>query len=144
MSVIPGNYIRSLLRGVRAGQFLSVGIAGAILDTLVLTLVVELTGAAPVLGKVVSAEASIILMFIINDKWTFSGEAAESMTATIKRFLRSNVVRAGGVAVALTVLFVLNSVFGVWYALANILGIGVGFVVNYVAESLFTWRVHVD
>ncbi|MFC7177267.1 hypothetical protein [Halosegnis marinus] len=28
-----------------------------------------------------------------------------------------------------------------WFVAAKVAGIGVGMVVNYVAESLFTWRV---
>ncbi|MEE6210344.1 GtrA family protein [Salarchaeum sp. III] len=136
--------IQALIRGVRAGQFLSVGIMGALFDTLVLTLVVEFAGIEPFWAKFVSAEAAIILMFVVNDRWTFSGEAGGGLVPTGKRFVRSNVVRAGGVAVALSVLYVLNGQFGVWYALANVIGIGVGFVVNYVAESLFTWRVHME
>lgn len=138
-------YVQSLLRGIRAGKFLSVGIGGAVLDTLVLTLVVELTQVPPVYAKIVSAEAAIIAMFLVNDNWTFASEDVGSSTwATLRRFARSNVVRAGGVAVALVVLYVLYDVFGVWYPVANVVGIGMGFVVNYVAESLYTWRVHVE
>ncbi|NEU58820.1 GtrA family protein [Halorussus sp. MSC15.2] len=58
-----------------------------------------------------------------------------SFGSLVRRFLKSNVVRTGGVGVAVLVLHVLHNVFGLWYLLANVAGIGVGFVVNYVFES---------
>ena len=42
---------QALIGGVRVGQFLSVGIAGALFDTLVLTLVVEFGGVDPFWAK---------------------------------------------------------------------------------------------
>lgn len=133
--------VQALIGGVRVGQFLSVGIVGALFDTVMLTLIVEFGGVDPFWAKLVSAEATIVLMFVLNDRWTFAGEATGALRPALKRLVRSNLVRTGGVAVALSVLYVLHGHFGIWYALANIVGIGAGVVVNYVAESVFTWRV---
>lgn len=133
--------IRTASSGMRAGQFFSVGIVGAVFDTVVLTLIVEFGGIAPFWAKFASAEVTIALMFVLNDRWTFAGETPNALVPALKRFVRSNLVRVGGVAVALLVLYVLHGLFGIWYPLANIAGIGVGVGVNYVAESLFTWRV---
>lgn len=133
--------LKSVTSGVRFGQFLSVGATGAVVDNVALAGFVELGGIDPLTAKVLAAEISIILMFAINESWTFSDFGRNDPTAVLRRFLRSNVVRVGGVAVALGVLAALHDGFGVWYLAANIVGIGVGFVVNYFAESVFTWRV---
>ena len=47
-----------------------------------------------------------------------------------------------GFLVTLAVLAVLVRRFDVWYVTANVVGIGVGFFVNYTCESLYTWQVH--
>lgn len=133
--------LESVSSGARFGQFLSVGATGAVIDNVALAGFVEFGGLDPLTAKVLAAEISIILMFSINESWTFSDFGKKNPTAVLRRFLRSNAVRVGGVAVALGVLAVLHDGFGVWYLAANIAGIGVGFVVNYFAESLFTWQV---
>ena len=137
----------ALLSGTRIGQFLSVGVAGATLETILLTLLVSVFGLPYLAGKAVGAEASITLMFLLNDNWTFEGAADAS---PLRRWLRSNSVRIVGVGVAAAVGQLLVTAvdpelvvagYDVWPPVANGAGIGVALVVNYVAESLFTWRV---
>lgn len=141
---------RALASGIRFGQFLSVGVLGAICDNTILLALTSL-GVLPVAAKLVGAETAIIVMFAVNEHWTFATEGRAGFRALGRRFLTSNVVRAGGVLVA-TGVFALLVRFqtvsipvagtDLWYLGANIVGIGVGFVVNYVLESLFTWQVH--
>lgn len=137
-----GEGLAALVSRARFGKFVSVGAAGAACDFTVLALLVELGVVGPTLGKVVSAEAAIVAMFAINDYWTFAGEGDDGARAVGERFLRSNLVRAGGALWALGVLYVLTTQFGVWYLAANAVGILTGLLINYVFESLATWRVH--
>lgn len=123
------------------GKFLSVGVLGAVLDNAVLFGLVEFFHLSPTVGKLFSAECAIILMFVVNEFWTFSQLRGRTFRGLVRRFLKSNLVRFGGLAVGVTVLFVLHNVLGVWYLVSNVMGIGVGFVVNYVFESLFTWKI---
>lgn len=139
--------VDALLSGTRIGQFLSVGVAGATLETVVLFLLDPVVGLPFLVAKAVGAEASITLMFLLNDNWTFESASDASV---LRRWLRSNSVRIVGVGIAAgigqaLVTFadpgVVVAGFDVWAPLANLLGIGVAMVVNYVAESLFTWRI---
>jgi putative flippase GtrA len=140
----------ALVSGLRFGQFLSVGVVGAILDTIVTLSLKEGLTVHPDLAKFVGAECAIVLMFFINEYWTFSEEGQSGRFALLRRLLTSNVVRSGGLAVQLvTFSFVRRLpvsivVFDVelWKVLPIFIAIGTAFVVNYVAESLFTWRVH--
>jgi putative flippase GtrA len=127
---------------VRFAQFLSVGIIGGICDVLVLAAVVETTRVEPFHAKFLSAEAAILVMFLINERWTFAGFGTSSVRGVARRLIASNIVRAGGASVAWVTLLILTRFFGVWYLAANVIGIGVGFVLNYTAESLVTWRAH--
>ncbi|WP_254823202.1 GtrA family protein [Haloglomus halophilum] len=149
--------LRALASAGRIGQFVSVGVAGASLETVIVALltggfVVEAVLAGqPLVAKAVGAEASITLMFLLNDNWTFADHGGAGPVALVRRWVKSHLVRSVGLAVAFATLFVLTSwtdvtlvVAGgdVWPTLANAIGIGVGLTINYVAESLVTWRVH--
>jgi putative flippase GtrA len=148
---------RALASAGRIGQFVSVGVAGASLETVLVALLTAgfvfappLAG-RPLVAKAVGAEASITLMFLLNDNWTFADHGDAGPVALVRRWVKSHLVRSVGLSVAFATLFVLTSwtdvrlvVAGgdVWPTVANAIGIGVGLTINYVAESLVTWRVH--
>lgn len=140
-SIVDGVSLDELLSVTRAGQFLSIGVVGAVCDNVVLIGLVELAGLQPTLAKVGSAETAIVLMFVLNETVTFADAADGGLLSVGRRLLTSNLVRAGGALTALAVLHVLTSQFQVWYLLANVCGMCVGLVVNYVFESLVTWGV---
>lgn len=130
-----------LLSSIRLGQFLVVGIVGALVDNTLLITLVELAKLEPVVAAFGAKEASILVMFVVNDRWTFAEQPAAGGWETVVRFLKSNAVRAGGAGVGIGTLYVLTHEFGLGYLVANVLGIGTGFVFNYTFESLVTWRI---
>jgi len=141
---------RALLSGARVGQFVSVGAVGAGVDTATTLVLQEGLAVFPEIAKLIGAECAIVMMFLINEHWTFAEEGATGRGAFLRRLLTSNVVRSGGLAVQLVVyayvrrLPVSISLAGVdlWTVLPILIAIGSAVIVNYVAESLFTWRVH--
>jgi len=145
--------IRALATAERVGQFVSVGVAGATLETVIVALLtsgVLATTAPPLAAKAVGAEASITLMFLLNDRWTFADEGEGGVVSLLRRYGKSHLVRLGGLSVAFVTLYVLTSLTGLsllvrgadlWPTVANAIAIGVGMTLNYVAESLVTWRV---
>ncbi|AGB32792.1 GtrA family protein [Natrinema pellirubrum DSM 15624] len=135
---------RALLSTTRFGQFVGVGAVGATVDNVVLVLLVEATFLGPVVAKLLSWELGIAVIFAINERWTFSEYGEVGLGPLVRRFLRSNVVRFGGFLVTLAVLTLLVRRYAIWYVAANVVGIGVGFFVNYTCESLYTWQVHQD
>jgi len=142
---------RALASGARLGQFISVGVSGATLETIIVFLLTGLITFPPLAAKAVGAEAAITLMFLINDRWTFAEEGGNEWSAVGRRYVKSHTVRIGGLAVAFSVLYVLTSWTAIevivsgadlWPTIANLAGIATGMTINYVAESLITWRVH--
>ena len=145
-----GTALGALVSGARIGQFVSVGVVGATVETAIVALLTTLAAFAPLAAKAVGAEVSISLMFLLNDRYTFGAEGATGPGALVRRWGRSHLVRLGGLAVAFSVLWLLTARTDVtlavagrdlWPTVANVIGIGVGLVLNYVAESVFTWRV---
>ncbi|WP_323674914.1 GtrA family protein [Halorubellus sp. PRR65] len=144
------DWVRALASGTRFGKFASVGVVGAAFDVTTAT-VLESLGVFPELAVFAGIEVAVVVMFLLNDNWTFSTEGHGSLPATLRRLLRSNLVRAGGITVQLLafrllyrVFFVDATVLGIdaWFVAAKVTGIAAGLLVNYVAESIFTWRVH--
>jgi len=144
------NKLQRILRGALFGRYLSVGVIGAAVES---ALVFALTGPGTLESlpaKAVGAEIAIVLMFLINDAWTFADEGKSGYVALFRRFLRSHTVRIVGLTVAFLVLFFLTDMTSItfsmggldmWPTLANLVGIGIGFAVNFVGESIFTWGV---
>lgn len=143
----------ALASAVRFGQFASVGVIGAICDNTVLALLKLGFGVPNTLAKAAGIETAIVVMFFINDRWTFADHGESGVVPRLRRLLKSNVVRLGGIAVQLAVftsllrftdvtLYVAGTDF--WFLGASVIAIGVAMVVNYLTESLFTWRVDAD
>lgn len=146
------NRLTTLVSSSRFGRFVSVGVVGAGFDVTTATVLREL-GVFPELAVFVGIEVAVVVMFLLNDNWTFSGEGKVGFLPMLRRLARSNLVRMGGILVQLGTFRVLYRVLAVelvvagldgWFVVSKVGGIGAGMVVNYVAESLFTWRVHTD
>ncbi|MFC7155290.1 GtrA family protein [Halomarina halobia] len=142
--------LRALASAVRFGRFVSVGALGAAVDTAVLALLYGALELRPVPAKLASAEAAILVMFVLNERWTFAGEGAPGYRSVLRRLVTSNLVRLGGALVATGVFSVALRaapvevvLFGadLWFLVANGAGILAGLAVNYVLESAVTWRV---
>jgi putative flippase GtrA len=129
--------IESLTDLKRGFKFSLTSVVGLGVENLLLLLMVEVLTAPLIAAKLVGAELSIATMFVLNNRFTYEAEPGRLLT----RFLKSNIVRAGGVLIATAVLLVLES-YGVWYLLANVIGICIGFVFNYGLETVYTWKEH--
>jgi putative flippase GtrA len=145
-----GRRVAALASGSRFGRFVSVGAAGALFDVTTATALREL-GVFPELAVFVGIEVSILVMFLLNDNWTFAEEGTTGRFPALRRLARSNLVRVGGILVQLGTFRVLYRALAIeltlvgidgWFVVSKVGGIAAGMVVNYVAESLFTWRVH--
>jgi putative flippase GtrA len=146
-----GSRLSALAHYRRIGQFVSVGAVGATIETVIVAALTTTVGLGPLAAKTIGAETSISTMFLVNDRWTFAEEGERRMIALVHRWLKSHMVRIVGLSIAFGVLYLLTSVVefefllsGVdfWPTMANLVGIGAGMIVNYVAESLVTWEVH--
>lgn len=138
-----------LVSGTRLGQFASVGVAGSIVDLSVAASLALAGLLSPEWAKLVGAECAIVLMFLINDRWTFASHGTNGLRPKLRRLLKSNVVRSAGLAVQFLVVrsltrLDLELIVGgtdVWTLVTMPIAIACASLVNYLAESLFTWRV---
>jgi putative flippase GtrA len=143
--------VDQLVSGVRFGQFVSVGVVGAVFDNATLATLRLGAGVPELWAKAAGIEVAIVVMFLANERWTFAEAGATGRGPFVRRLARSHLVRTGGVTVQLVVYWFLTSVLTVelvvagtdlWFLAASPVAIGVAMGVNYLFESLFTWRVH--
>ena len=146
---MSNDTLSALLSGVRFGKFASVGAVGAVFDLSVSTLLIVGFGVLGEYAKLVGAEVAIVVMFLLNEHWTFATHGADGLVPKLGRLVKSNLVRSGGVLVQFLVVrgfrlldlsFVVAGV-DVWQLIPLPIAIGMSLVLNYVAESLITWRV---
>jgi putative flippase GtrA len=146
-----GERAESLLSGARFGKFISVGAVGALGDNTVLTVLKLGLGVPELWAKAAGIETAIVVMFLVNEHWTFADEGRRGWRAVGTRLGKSHLVRSGGSAVQFVVYWFLTQRLALtvvvfetdfWFLLASPVAIGVAVSVNYVFESLFTWQVH--
>jgi putative flippase GtrA len=139
----------ALFSGVRFGKFVSVGALGAVFDVTTTTALIVFLGVLGEYAKLVGAEVAIVVMFVVNEHWTFAEAGAAGPLPTLGRFLKSNLVRSGGLAVQFLIVRGLRQLdvsvvffgFDFWQLIPIPIAIAASMLLNYVAESTLTWRI---
>lgn len=133
--------LQALLRPTVMVRFILTGLVGAIFENAVLYALVEVGALSALLAAAVGKEVATLTVFFINDTWTFK-EVTGTKAPFTWRLIRSHLVRALGVIVSLLALYTVLRYTDLYFIAANIVGIGVGFIVNYALENLVTWKTH--
>ncbi len=132
ISIFPGRAWDELKRILCFGI---VGITGIAVNMVVLA---ALKNYLPLIGaSFIAIELAIISNFILNDAWTFK----ENNNGTwLHRMISYNGVAVGGMVINMVALVILTTI-GVWYVVANLVGILLGFAWNFLVNRKTTWRV---
>jgi len=116
-------------------KFNLVGLSGVVVNEgLLLLLAYE--GLYYVYASAVAIEISIISNFILNDFWTFR-DRRHGHVAT--RLLRFNGLMVIGLVVNLAILYAGTEYLGINYAISNLVGIAVAFIVRYWLSLRYAW-----
>ena len=119
-------------------RFLIVATSGVFVNLGSLYLLLAVIGAPGPLASPLSIELSIISNFVWHDLWTFSGRPLAN--SAIGRFLRFNAVSGSSLIIQFSVFLILTVVLDVHFLLAQLAGIAVGGVWNYLLNVSWTWR----
>lgn len=124
--------------GGRLLRFGLVGATGVVVNTAVLTLLVEVAGWDRLIAGVVATEGAVISNFILNDRWTFRD--ARASLPWSRRLWRYQAVALGGLAISVAAFAALLRLPSLHYAVANLGASGVAILWNYALNARFTWR----
>ena len=87
-------------------------------------------------ASTVAIEVSILSNFVLNDLWTFRDRRSGSAWSRLVRF---NLLMLAGLVVNASVLDIGVDYFRMTAAVANLVGIGVAFVVRYFLSIRYAW-----
>jgi dolichol-phosphate mannosyltransferase len=138
------RHIYSLMRRTgeiwRILKFCLVGISGIFVNEGLLWILAQLAGFPLVMASPISIECSIISNFTLNNFFTFHDRRSLALKSTLYRLLKFNLVSLGGLGINLGVLLFFTDVVGVYYLVANLFGIVVAFMWNYILSTWWTWK----
>jgi dolichol-phosphate mannosyltransferase len=120
-------------------KFCAVGGAGAVLNLVVLYVLTEL-GVFYLLSGFVAIEAGLLSNFVLNRSWTFNDRGVKGLRFVLTALYRDHAVRFVGIIINLVILWLLTSVFGLYYLLSQLIGIGVAMLWNYGGNQWWTWE----
>lgn len=124
---------------VRWVKFGVVGLSTMFLNEFILWIL--LSKLALIFAGAISIETSTLASFILNELWTFRDRRKGGAKEFFKRMGKYNFACLIGVVLNLFVLIFLSSVFGINPLKANIVGIAVAFIWNFLAHNLWTWHI---
>ena len=125
---------------VRMIRFGLVGLSGIVVNTGILYLLTDFVGVYYLWSSVIAIQVSILSNFILNDIWTFSSRTLLHRHSWIKRLFSFQFIAIGGVLINLLVLYGLTEYAGVYYLIANLVGILIAFIWNFVLNRHLTWK----
>ena len=117
-------------------RFLAVGGATYLVNQALLVAFYEGAGLGLLAASVLALEASILVRFALNDRWTFRSRCRRSLW---QRFYRSNVTSFGSPVIALACVNLLTPALGISYLVANSIGIALGLTWNWLCSSRVVW-----
>jgi dolichol-phosphate mannosyltransferase len=123
----------------RVFKFGIVGISGIVVNLGILYLLVEFFSLNKDLASPVAIEFSIVNNFIWNDLWTFGSTEDRKVSSRWHRFIAFNIVSIGGAAINYGIFLMLTAWFAVYYLVAQLIGILIAFVWNFLINRRVTW-----
>jgi len=128
------------LSDYRLLKFIAVGLSGVLVNNLVLYILSGVLGVPVYIASPVAIEVATINNFTLNDRWTF--KRFRELGRLYVRLAKYHVAVGLGNLVNYVVVLALHRFLGV--IPSNILGIGLGFIANYMVSSEFVWEVSRD
>jgi dolichol-phosphate mannosyltransferase len=124
----------------RVFKFGIVGISGIVVNLGILFLLVEFSALNKDLASPIAIELSVLNNFIWNDLWTFGSAENQKVSSRWQRLATFNIVSVGGAAINYGIFLMLTAWFGVYYMAAQLIGILLAFVWNFLINRRLTWK----
>lgn len=119
-------------------RFLLVGLSGVFVNMGTLWFLTEVGGLYYMVSSVVAVEVSIVTNFLMNNSWTFRHRSHGVFR--LSALAKYNLVCGGGIVGSTTILYLLTTLGGIHYLLANLAAISVTALWNFAANTAWTWR----
>lgn len=125
----------------RFTRYCTVGVVGIVVNTAVLFLFTNVLGFFYLVSAIMAHEISIISNFFMNDGWTFKGLVTQNKPQDVAyRAFKYNIAKVTGIAISISLLFVMTEFLSINYIYANVLAITMGVLWGYSTSTMIVWR----
>ncbi|MET7765134.1 GtrA family protein [Streptomyces sp. NPDC005336] len=114
-------------------RFAVVGGGGVLVNTVALFALYHWAGLPLLVASSIAVELAVVHNYLLNERWTFAVR-----TPSARRFVKFNVSVLGGLAVNVLIAWSLARA-GMHLLLANWIGIGAAFAVNFATSTGWVW-----
>ena len=115
-----------------------VGVSGVFVNLGLYLFLTRYYEISEVVAPLIAIESALISNFILNNFWTFSKRVTQSRIRV--KFIKFHLVSGLSALINYSVFLALFLVFGLFDILANLIGIGLAAIVNYLINSNWTWK----
>lgn len=117
----------------RVLKFAIVGTTGVVVNISALYALSRWAGLPLVAASALAVELAAISNYLLNDAWTFAVRAP-----SLGRLAKFNIASLAGLALNVLSVWLLTRV-GLYFLMANLIGIAAGFVANYTFSVSWVW-----
>jgi len=146
-SRLPRPLLLALLEPVRTIKFALVGLSGVFINILTVqnvhTSLMMITDPKlrALLASMTGFETSLTWNFMLHELWTFKDLSLQrNLIGRITRWLKYHVASIGSLLAQTSTVTLLSGLLGVPLHFSVILGVGLGFMVNYLIGRTYTWK----
>lgn len=132
------RYIKENVLNFKILKFGLVGGSGVVVNMGVLYLLTHYAKVNYKISSVFAIELSIITNFLLNNYWTWKGQQEKNFWLKMMQYHIS--VGFTAILANWLLLVFLTEVVGIYYLISNLIGIGVGMLLNFVVNDLWTFR----
>ena len=115
-----------------------VGLSGVFVNLGIYIALTRIFSLSEVIAPLISIESSLLSNFLLNNFWTF--KKREVTSSLYKRLLQFHVASGGAACLNYLTFLLAFAVLGIHDILANLIGIAVAAILNYIINSNWTWR----
>jgi len=128
-----------MLSEYRIIKFAIVGASGIGVNLGILYTCRELIGLILPISLIIAFEASLTSNYILNDLWTFRGKRPKGINYWIKYWLKYHYAALAGF-IAYYLITLTLTYLGMYYILAALIGIAIGFLSNFILAQHTIWK----
>ena len=115
-----------------------VGVSGVFVNLGLYLLLTRYFEISELVAPLIAIESALISNFILNNFWTFGKRITQSRIRV--KFVKFHLVSGFSALINYSAFLTLFLVFGLYDILANLIGIGLAAIVNYLINSNWTWK----
>ena len=115
-----------------------VGFSGVLVNLGLYAVLTRIFGFPEIIAPLISIESSLLSNFFLNNFWTF--KKREITSSLYKRFLQFHIVSGGAACLNYFTFLFAFAVIGLHDIFANLIGISVAAILNYLINSNWTWK----